>query len=232
MRRLLYAPIIHDEADIGSAGSALAHESCSIAGVGRWNKHKQRVEKFWRSLGSYLNSFPPSSLRIYQDGLTADGEAGRNIVQEAARRGSKNYQTVLELLTRGAELRKTEDLSLLLQEHQNLLALVGQGQAGGLRLGLEEYRTRRDRLTQARDRFIAGTIEATLEPQELGVLFIGAYHRVADHLSDDIRVEMLKDPKTIQAYVDSLLGGRHDECLEPLGEYLAGPVEGRPLPLL
>jgi hypothetical protein len=45
-----------------------------------------------------------------------------------------------------------------------------------------------DTLLERRDRFIASRIDATLEPEETGILFIGALHSVALYLNPDIQV--------------------------------------------
>jgi len=153
---------------------------------------------------------------LYQDGLAADGEIGRRIAEEAAKRGSKNYQLLLELLNRGAQLRKTEDLALLLLEHQLLLEMVHSH--------VQQYESQRDRLMEERDKFIAETIEATLKEGELGVLFIGAYHNVSSHLATDISIEMVKDTKRVKAYLDELFLGHDYQRLEELGQYLISPM--------
>jgi hypothetical protein len=43
-------------------------------------------------------------------------------------------------------------------------------------------------LLDRRDRFIAARINATLEPEEAGIVFIGALHAIAPHLNSDIQV--------------------------------------------
>ncbi|NQW21977.1 MAG: hypothetical protein HQ475_00875 [SAR202 cluster bacterium] len=224
MRRLLYVPVIHDEVDIGSAGPALQQQSCLLAEERGWAKHQERAKQFWENISAYLGSFASGGLNVYQDGLPAGGEIGKRIVAEAANRGSKNYQVVQELLDRGAELCQTEDPALLLQEHRNLSALVNPREPGKADFDPEEYQTRRDQLTEARDKFIAGTIGATLAEGESGILFIGAYHRVARYLAADISVEEVKDPETVQAYLDCLFLGRDQERLQELCQYLVSPI--------
>lgn len=224
MRRLLYVPVLHDEADIGSAGAALQQRSSSMAGEERWAKHRETACRFWESVFTYLSTFADHGLKVYQDGLPADGETGRRIVAEAAARGSKNYRVVQRLLDLGAELCKTEDPALLLQEHQGLLALVSGRGSGDAELSPVEYSTQRDLLTEARDRYIAETIGATLAEDEAGVLFIGAYHRVAQYLAADISCHEVKEREAVLAYVENLLVGHDDEGLAELGQYLASPI--------
>ncbi len=109
MRKLLYVPIIHTESDLGSVASAIDSKSSSLCGEERWAKHKETVAKFWESIADYFATIDASNLKIYQDGLPADGELGRKTIEEGARRGSKNLQLILNLMQKGAEIRKTED---------------------------------------------------------------------------------------------------------------------------
>ena len=51
-----------------------------------------------------------------------------------------------------------------------------------------------------RDRFIARTIDETLEQNETGILFIGAYHNVMKRLPKDITVIELKEIAKIRKY--------------------------------
>lgn len=223
MRRLLLVPIVHDEADLGRSGAVLAQESARLAGEGRWAVHRGSLCRFWEQVAAYLGTFEPRRLKVYQDGLPSDGSVGRRIVEEAAERGSENYRLVLELLNRGAELRRTEDPQLLLQEHQHLLGLLGQA-AGGQGWDAQQYRSQRNRLLKARDGFIARTIDATLKEGEVGVLFMGAEHRVASGLPADIAVEVVKDPKKVRAYVAALFGGGDERAFARLARYLGSPI--------
>lgn len=225
MRRLLCVPIIHSQADMGSAGAALSRASSALTGELRWARHEEVAGRFWESVSAYLRSFDPRQLKVYQDGLAAGGPTGRRIVQEAAARGSKNYRLVLELVHGGAELRKTEDAALLLQEQENILGLLQPGRGQDKARNAEQYQQRRDRLMAERDRFIAGAIDATLKEGEAGVLFIGASHDVAAHLPGDVRVEAVKDREKVRAYFDELLWGHDERKLEELSLYLAAPVE-------
>ncbi|MEW6034246.1 MAG: hypothetical protein AB1603_05280 [Chloroflexota bacterium] len=230
MRRLLYIPIIHDQADLGSEGAALSQGSVVLAGQRRWTSHQELVARFWDSLASYLGELEPGRVKVYQDGLAAGGQMGRRVVEEAARRGSKNYQLVLELLDKGAEIRKTEDPGLLLQEQQNIQESVARKSEWEERHSAEQYRLRTGRLMAARDRFIAGSINTTLREGEVGVLFIGAGHNVAPHLSSDIQVETVRDRKKVQAYLEELFLGQDDRKLEELRRYLSSPPSAPALP--
>jgi len=221
VRHLLYIPVIHDEADLGGAGPALAHRSAALAGEGRWVLHRETVRRFWESVQNYLRRFDPYTMRVYQDGLAVDGVVGRRIAEKGAGRGSRNYQLVLELLNQGAQLQATEDPALLLEEHANLVT-------GGSQAAPPEQR---EYLLEERDAYIAQVINSTLQEGELGVLFIGAGHDVGARLAHDVGVESFKDPEKIRQYIQELLLGSDARKLKALARYVAAPATtGRRLP--
>ena len=218
MRRLLYVPILHEEADFGSLGPALARASATLSGSQRWARHLETVRGFWESVAAYLDLFDAGQLRVYQDGLAAEGALGRRIVEEGASRCSQNYGLVLGLLRRGAQLRKTEDPALLLQERAYLT---------GAAPGVPSNEVRQE-LMERRDISIAQAINATLQEGEAGVLLIGAGHNVLPHLSRDICVELVKDPKKVVQYMREVLLGESSAELEDLASYVAAPVNAWP----
>lgn len=224
MRELLYVPIIHSESDLGSLGAAIDRRSASLYGEKRWAEHKETVARFWKSVADYLLSLDVGGLKIYQDGLAANGELGRRIVEEAARRGSTNHQVVLQLLSKGAEVRKTEDASLLMEELR--LAREESGAASIPNLG--DLSFSKARLTEERDKFIARTIDETLKQGETAVLFIGAYHNVHLYLPADITVEYLKEQERVKAYFEELVSGGRGKRFQELARYLACPITTHP----
>ena len=224
MRTLFYVPIIHEESDLGSLGPALDMASASLFGEKRWTRHKETVAAFWKAVAAYLDSVDPRDFRIYQDGLAADGDLGRRIVDEAAKRGSKNHRIVLDLMGRGAQIHRTEDLSLLLEERQQV-ARGSQGESSGP--GAEngaEYNRQVELLTRQRDSYIAKQINDTLKEGETGILFIGAYHDVPSYLNNDIQVIPIKDKEKVRAYFRELISSLGGRRLGHLATYLASPV--------
>lgn len=217
MRRLLYVPVIHQEADLGSLGPALDRASAALYGEARWAQHKDTVDRFWQAIEEALRPLEGASLKIYQDGLVAEGEMGQKIVAEAARRGSRNHQIVLDLLRRGAELRLTEDVALLLEERQRLLDLA---QPPSTPTGPPPPPP----LTEERDRFVARRINDTLREGETGILFMGAYHDIPAHLAQDIVIKALKGQDKVRAYFQELLAEGNEVRLGLLAGYLAAPV--------
>jgi hypothetical protein len=127
-------------------------------------------------------------LRIYQDGMPVAGEDARRIVNEVADAGSPNYQLVRELLARGAQIERTEDAGLLREEYELVRKLAAARGPLEKAQAAQAYRQRGDALLRARDTFIARRIDETLKEGELGLLLIGALHRVADDLPPDIEV--------------------------------------------
>ncbi|MEK7848007.1 MAG: hypothetical protein AAB270_03700 [Chloroflexota bacterium] len=225
MRRLLLVPIIHSQEDMGSTGPALAERSAALVEERRWQLHGETMHRFWENVRACLSSLDPRQLRVYQDGLPTGGEPGRRIVARAAEQGSENYRLILELLNAGAHLRPTEDPALLLQEHQTVSGLMRRGAAqSGPGSGTSPEQ--RDSLMESRDRSIARAIDATLGPGEVGVLFIGAYHRVESYLAKDIAVEAIKDPQQVREYFKELFLDRPPEAgrLAELTRYLGSPV--------
>lgn len=223
MRKLLYVPIIHSESDLGSFGPAIDRRSASLCGEKRWAEHKETVSRFWRSVSDYLLSLDVAGLKIYQDGLAADGDLGRRVIEEAASRGSNNHQIILDLIKKGAEIRKTEDASLLIQEHESVSRLAS-GQPPGTTFS--DPKAQSERLAEERDRFIAKTIDETLRDGETAVLFIGAYHSVLSYLTRDIVVEQVKEVEKVRVYFGELFS-RHDETrFRQLAHYLATPIPG------
>ena len=90
MRTLIYVPVIHTSADLGSLGKDVAKRGIADIGEGIWEKHKAVVEKLWDCLSGYFDSIDVSGMKVYQDGMVADGEVGQKIVEEGAKSGSRS----------------------------------------------------------------------------------------------------------------------------------------------
>jgi len=223
VRKLLYVPIIHIEPDLGSEATAIASKSVSLFGEKKWAKHKESVAKFWESIADYFATVDTPTLKIYQDGLPADGALGRKIIEEAAKRGSKNYQIILNLMARGAEIRKTEDPSLLKEEYEYISRLTHSKSVTEKNIASTEYKLRKNQLTKERDKFIAKTIDETLKKGETGLLFMGSYHNIFPYLPKDIIVKQIKERNKISAYFTELVTGGEGRKFDQLSEYLASP---------
>lgn len=164
MRRLLLAPIVHTRADLGRLAGQVDPAALRAG------------DAFWATLTRAVitSGLPWAQVDVFQDALPVCGFETR-LVQELARQGSANHRLLQVLSARGATLHGTEDPELLQRE----VALHTEGApADALREVLE-----------ARDRAIAARIDEVLEPERVGLLFLGAAHDIAPWLSDDIRVE-------------------------------------------
>lgn len=224
MRKLLYIPIIHTESDLGSAGLTIGRISSSFYGAKRWDRHKTAVYEFWQRVLDYVNTIDANNLKVYQDGLLVDGELGRKIIEEGARKGSKNYEIVLDLIKRGAGIRVTEDAALLKEEYEHISKVTHAESPAERTAALNEYELRKDPLTKERDKFVAKTINETLGEGEVGILFIGAHHDVLPHLAPDIVVKQIKDQEKMRAYFKELMHEKNEERFEQLARYIAAPI--------
>lgn len=227
MRKLLYVPIIHMEPDLGSVAASIGELSRRIYGEARWNKHRQTVTMFWNAISDYFDSLDVSGFKIYQDGLLANGELGLKIIREGAARGSRNHEIVLKMVERGAEIKKTEDVTLLKEEYERIVKLSQSKSFLGMGLAYLQYKMRKNHLTRERDGFIARMINGTLGQEKEGVLFIGAFHEVGSLLSQDIVVKEIKAREKVRAYFEELVRGKDEERFDELSEYLAAPVSIR-----
>ena len=224
MRRLIYIPIIHMEADLGSIAPSVDQRSRGIVGEERWEKHKKTVADFWDAIAVYLDSVEAKGLNIYQDGLVANGELGMKIVQTGANMGSKNHEILLKLINRGAELVRTEDIRLVREEYERLINLAQSKSVINKALAYLQYKMRKARLTKERDKAIAERIDETLPDEQTGILFLGAYHDVLPFLAKGIAVKEVKEQEKVRAYFNELIGGRDEARFEELSRYLVSPV--------
>ncbi len=225
MKKLLYVPIIHMEADLGSVAAAIDKRSSQMCGKEHWNRHKKAVSGFWDSITNYFELLEASNLKIYQDGLMIDGEVGKKIIEEGASKGSKNHKIVLKLMKKGAKIVKTEDLALLKEEYNSLIKLSQTKSPIEKMLAYIGYKLRKNPLMKKRDKFIAERINETLQDGEVGVLFIGVYHNVLPQISQDIMVQEVKKKSKVKAYFDELVWGKDKERFNRLAEYLVSPVK-------
>jgi hypothetical protein len=230
MRTLIYIPIIHSSADLGSIGKDVAKRGKAGLGEDVWKAHTRTVDGFWDIISKYFLTVDAQGMKVYQDGMVADGEIGRTIVEEVLKTGSKNYEVIAGLLRKGAILMKTEDLSLVKEERDRILKITQAGSTTKKLIGFLKYRLTKNRLLDERDRFIAKQINETLKDGETGVLFIGAYHNVKAYLSRDIQCKDLKDVQQVRDYHRLLpFPARDRERFEKLSQYLITDIADAPI---
>jgi|GEM_PF-86829 len=228
MKRLIYVPIIHTSADLGSLGKDITKRGITDLGEDFWSEHLRTVDEFWQVIANYFDSIDVSEMKIYQDGMVAEGEMGEKIVGETAKMGSKNYELVLRLLKRGAVLMKTEDFPLVKKEHDRLLAITQAKSLFEKLIAFIKYKLAKNGLLDHRDQFIAQQIDRTLNHGERAILFIGAYHNIKKRLPQYFQVIEIKDIQKIREYQKLLpFHEKYRERFKELSQYLIFEVVGQ-----
>jgi len=226
MKALIYVPIIHMSSDMGSLAKDLNTRGIAYLGEELWKEHIKTVGTFWNELSYYFDSVDVYGIKIYQDGMIAEGEVGQMIVQEGAKSGSKNYELVSELLKRGAILVKTEDFKLVKKERDRLIAITQAKSLPEKLIAFMKYKVTKNRLLNKRDEFIARRIDETLNQDEKGIVFIGAYHNIKGRLPKDVRITEIKDTEKVREYQKLIpFYNKNRERFEELGRYLISKIE-------
>lgn len=226
MRTLIYVPVIHTSADLGSLAKDVTKRGIADLGEDVWEKHKAVVEKFWDVISDYFDSIDASGMKIYQDGMVADGEVGQRIVEEGLNLGSRNYELVARLLKRGATLVKTEDFNLVKEERDKLLKITQAKTKLEKLFGFIRYKLTKNTLLNKRDRFIAQRIDESLPQDQTGILFIGAYHNINPKLPRDIQIKKIKNVQKVREYHRLLpFYSKNRKRFEELGRYLISKIE-------
>jgi len=226
MRTLTYVPIIHTTADLGSLAEGVTKRGLADLGKEIWREHIKTVDGFWDTISFYFDSIEVRGMKIYQDGMVADGEVGEKIIEEGIRSSSKNYGLISRLLERGAILVKTEDFNLVKEERDRLFTIIKARSTIQKLIAFMKYELVKNRLLNKRDRFIAKKIDETLHNGEEGIIFIGAYHDIKQKLPNDIQIREVKDTEKIKEYQNLLpFCNRRKERFEELSRYLISKVE-------
>ena len=226
MRTLIYVPVIHTSADLGSLAKDATKRGIADLGEEVWKEHQRTVEGFWDVITDYFTSVDASGMKIYQDGMVAESGIGQMIVEEIAKSGSKNHELVLSLLKRGAILVKTEVFKLVKEERDRLLAITQARSIIHKITAVIRYKLFKNRLLNKRDNYIAKRIEETLNDGEVGIIFIGAYHNIKKRLPMDIKITEIKDTKKVKEYQGLLpFYNKNKERFEELGRYLISKVK-------
>jgi hypothetical protein len=177
MRKLFYISIIHTPDDLGSYSAEVKRQYTAIYGISKWYEHINIVENFWEYLREALLALPVDykNVKLYQDSLPVCG-LEIEIVEHLAQNGNINYQILLELVKKGATVMGSEEPKLLIEERNR----ITENKVAQTNI----Y----DDLMERRDSYIAQRINTSLNDGEVGLLFIGALHKVAEKLPNDIQV--------------------------------------------
>ncbi len=225
MRTLIYVPVIHTSADLGSIAKEVAKRGIRDLGQELWEKHRRTVEGFWDVVSDYFDSIDVKDMKIYQDGMVAEDEVGKKIVEDTAKAGSKNYQLILKLLDRGAVLVKTEDFKLVKKEYDRLLSITQAKSITQKIIAFIKYKLVKTVLLNRRDTFIAKRIDQTLKNGEKAILFVGAFHNIKKRLPKDILIKEIKDADKVKKYQKLLpFYHKNSKQFDELGKYLVSEV--------
>jgi len=225
MRTLVYVPVIHSSADLGSIAKEVAKRGVADLGQDLWEKHRRTVEGFWNVVSDYFDSMDVKGVKIYQDGMVADDEVGKKIAEDTAKAGSKNNELILRLLQRGAILMKTEDFKLVKKEYDKLLAITQAKSTTKKIMAFIKYKLVKVILLNRRDSFIVNRIEQTLKADEKAILFIGAFHNIKKRLPKDIQIKEVKDAAKVKRYQKLLpFYNKNGKQFDELGKYLVSEV--------
>ena len=225
MKKLIYVPIIHMSADLGSIANHVDKRGIAVFGEEFWKKHRETISGFWDSIVKYFSNLEVNDFKIYQDGMVADAEVGQKIVEEGVKSGSKNYEIIDDLLKKGAVLVKTEDFALVKEERDRIVKITQAATTTQKLIAYLKYKLAKNRLLKKRDNYIAKRIDETLDYGETGILLIGAYHDIIPKLAKDIQVIEVKEARKISRYQNLLLSARKNKLeFEELNKYLISSV--------
>jgi len=226
MKTLIYVPIIHSTVDLGSIAEDVTKRAVRDLGEEIWKEHGKTIDGFWDSIVDYFNSIDVSGMKIYQDGMVAEGEAGEQIVEVMSEAGSKNYMLLSNLLKRGALLKKTEDFGLVKKERDRIVKVTQVLNTAAKLVAYFKYRCTKNMLLQKRDMYVAKRICETLNHGETGILFMGAYHEIIPKLKRKMQITEIKKVEKVKDYQKLLSCPNRDaEKFKELAEYLISPIK-------
>lgn len=221
-RTLIYIPIVHTDPDLGSLSSDVEEKASELLGK-RWQEHKKTVKQYWQEIFKYFEGRDLKKVKIFQDSLPVGGEAARTMIEKLAQTGSPNYQLLKDLNKKGAQLLKTEDLALLKKEYRLTRNLMAKKNIFLAILAFLEYKLKKNKLLEARDKYIAKRINQGLKEGETGICFLGAYHQILSKLANNIRIVSFKAPEKVRKYYQALSRGEKTGKIEELASYLIKP---------
>jgi len=192
MRGLIYVPVLHSPADLGSLAEDVRGRFVAAFGLDAWERKAASVEAMWQGIRERLLGLPLDwpRVRLYQDGLPVCADTER-IARDLAAGGSRNHELLLELAGRGAALMGTEDPAILVREYRHVQRLAEAARGPLPKATLEELARLGTTLLAERDRAIARRIDETLGEAETGILFIGLLHRVDELLEGKVELRPL-----------------------------------------
>jgi len=188
-RLLFYIPVVHTSADMGSLSEPIRRITVHKLGKKGWEDKIHWIDKLWTHIEKVVGNLDIDyeKVRLYQDGLPVCGREVE-LVNEMAKMKSRNYELLLHLMQKGAQIMGTESTDLLIQEYKRVKEVMS---ASATKEAVEitaQQKNSGDLLLKQRDKFIARRINSTLKSGETGILFLGMQHSLENHLDKDIRV--------------------------------------------
>lgn len=166
---------------MGSLGHRLVAQS---------DYHTQ-ANDYWRKIANKVKSLPYDfgKSKVYQDGLPdTKPELVEKIVGEVE---SQNYELLRWLKDQGATIVGTENPDLIKEEYEMLKAIFEAKDEASKLEARKRYQERAETLLSLRDAYIAQRIDTTLSKEELGMLFLGAAHKIDRFLPKTLVVKEL-----------------------------------------
>ncbi len=226
-RTLIYIPVIHSGSDMGTIAGDISQKGTAELGEENWHTHIKTVEKYWDVIAAYCDKlqFKKNGLKIYQDGMVANGEIASKIIEDNLKMGSRNYKIISGLLNRGAEIVKTEDFGLVKKELEIYKSVSTSSSLLKKVFKVLLIKIKRKALMKKRDALIAESISKTLLPAETGLLFLGAYHHILNKLPADIEVVQVKEISKVKMYQKLLpFQVRHQTLFQKTAAYLTADI--------
>jgi hypothetical protein len=189
LRKLIYIPIVHTQADMGKLGKSVRKAYLYKIGRTALKRKTNTIERIWTDIETAIErlSLEYNHVLLYQDGLPVCGKE-LEIVKDLANSGSRNHQILLHLTARGATLMGTESAELLLSEYELYNRILTSGSLSKAAEMEMHQKTTAESLLKKRDEFIAQRINDTLSTDRTGILFLGMLHWPVPLLDKDIEV--------------------------------------------
>ena len=93
MRSLIYIPIIHEEADLGSLAAVANEKGLEICGESEWQNHQKTVALFWDRISDYFAKWMPMVWKYFKMGFPWAG----NSLIELSGKGQKGEALITGL---------------------------------------------------------------------------------------------------------------------------------------
>ncbi|HYD03089.1 MAG TPA: hypothetical protein VEC16_02215 [Alphaproteobacteria bacterium] len=184
MRELIYVPIAHEPSDFHiytQRNTAKQHPYFT-------KTYQSNLQKYWNKIDSFL--LDKEVHKIYQDSFQETGRGIEKDINEfilkslSKRNISRNYNSITDLMNKGAIPIVTESYKLLDEfdrnMHKDIISTIN------------------------RDNFILRRIDQTLEDNETGVLFLGVGHTIEAYFNqvNNLKVTKFTDKKILKEIID------------------------------